>query len=334
MRMKLKLLAVVAVVSILLVVLALQSMDSGRVDDLQSRQLLSEQQLELVNSLERISLARGQQRVELARDEQGVWGVVSQNLFPAQPERVAALLHALRGARVLEAKTDNPDYHARLGLDPAEPGEHSLQVNLQAGDQSLAIVYGNQVGSGQLVRLQDENQVWLINRPFGMTLNDNEWLDLQVAQLPMEQLATARWEHADGDVLALEKSVEGDYNFRLTDLDAALQQGNERWINSMVLALVNLRAQAVSLRSELDLQEPMLRMQVQSWEGAELEASLYEVNGRYWLLVDAFEQPEGSDLTVNADQRWAFQLGIGQVESMNKRQSDIIRSTAGEAETE
>lgn len=329
--MKVKLIAVLAVISVLLIAVALQRQNDDRVDDLQSRQLLSEEQLAVVNQLDRMRLAKGDVEVELVRDN-GRWGVVSKDRFPAQPERVAALLHAVRGARVIEAQTDNPDYHARLGLDPAAPAESTMQVTLTSGAGSVDLIYGNPIGSGQLVRFADENQVWLINRPFGMTVNAVEWLDLQVVQIPMTQVATARWSHADGDVLDLEKAKQGDYNFRLAALEPAQQQGNERWINSMALALIDLRAQDVRLRSELELGEPLLRMQAATWAGAQLEASLYEIEGRYWLLVDRFEQPEDSNLGVNADARWAFQLGIGQVENLNKRQSDIVRGGESDAE--
>lgn len=328
--MKLKLIAVLAVISVLLIAVALQQQNDDRVDDLQSRQLLSEEQLAVVNQLDSVMLAKADVELEVVRDN-ARWGVVSKDMFPAQPERVAALLHAVRGARVIEAQTDNPEYHARLGLDPATPGDSTLQVTLTSAEDSVSIIFGNQVGSGQVVRFADEDQVWLINRPFGMTVNDVEWLDLKVTQIPMTQAASARWTHADGDVLEVEKGKEGDYNFRLAGLEQAQQQGNERWTNSMVLALIDLRAQDVRLRSGLELDEPMLEMQVATWGGAELEASLYDVDGRYWLLVDSFEQPEDSNLGVNADERWAFQLGIGQVENLNKRQSDIVR--AGEAES-
>ncbi|MBQ0744850.1 MAG: DUF4340 domain-containing protein [Pseudomonas sp.] len=322
--MKVKLIAVLAVISVLLIVVALQQQNDDRVDDLQSRQLLSEEQLTVVNQMDSLVVAKAGVEVEVVRDG-GRWGVVSKNMFPAQPERIAALLHAVRGARVTAAQTDNPEYHARLGLDTSAPQNATLRVTMGAGEESVGIIYGNPVGSGQVVRFADENQVWLINRPFGMTVNDVEWLDLQVTQIPMTQAASARWTHADGEVIEVEKAKEGDYNFRLAGVEQADQQGNERWTNSMVLALIDLRAQDVKLRSELELDEPMLQMQVRTWTGAELEASLYDIDGKYWLLVDHFEQPEDSNLGVNADERWAFQLGIGQVENLNKRQSDIVR---------
>lgn len=329
--MKVKLIAVLAVISVLLIAVALQRQNDARVDDLQSRLLLSEKQLAVVNQMDRLVLAKAGVEVEVVRNG-GRWGVVSKDRFPAQPERIAALLHAVRGARVTEAQTDSPEYHARLGLAPSAPENSTLRVTMSAGEESVGIIYGNPVGTGQLVRFADENQVWLISRPFGMTVNDVEWLDLQVTQIPMTQAASARWTHADGDVLELEKAKEGGYNFRLAGIEQAEQLGNERWINSMVLALIDLRAQDVRLRSELELDEPMLRMQVTTWGGAELAASLYEVEGRHWLLVDRFEQPEDSNLGVNADDRWAFQLGVGQVENLNMRQSDIVRGTEAEAE--
>lgn len=322
--MKIKLFAVLAVVSVLLIVIALQRQGDDRVEDLQSRSLLSEEQLEQLGQVDRISLSKGHDSVELERDG-GRWGVVDRDLFPAQPERVAALLHAVRGARVIEKQTDDPQYHARLGLDQEQPEAAPLEVRLETGGAETALLFGNPVGSGQLVRFAGEDQVWLINRPFGMTLNSREWLDLKVARIPMASAATARWEHADGEVLELEKAAEGAYNFRLAGFDDAKQQGNERWINSMVLALIGLDAQDAALRSNLELEDPVLRMRVTTWQGAELAASLYDLSGRYWLTIDRFEQPADGELGVNADPRWAFQLGIAQVEDLNKRQSDLIR---------
>lgn len=323
--MKIKFIAILAVITVLLVVIALQRQSDDRVVDLQSRPLLAEAQLAQLAELDRIRLSKGAEAVELAR-ESGRWGVVNRDQFPAQPERVAALLHAVRGARVTEKQTDDPQYHARLGLDPDQAESAPLQLQLGEGGDQVALLYGNPVGSGQLVRFADEDQVWLINRPFGMTLNPQEWLDLKVVRIPMERVATARWVHADGDVLDLEKGKEGDYNLRIAGLDPEQQQGNERWINSMVLALTGLNAQDAALRSDLQLDEPALQMQVTTWEGAELKASLYDLSGRYWLTVDEFEQPDDSNFAVHADDRWAFQLGVAQVEDMLKRRTDIIRA--------
>ena len=327
-----KLIAALALLTVVLVVVALRMQGSDRVADLESRPLLSEDQLAQLADVERITLSRGEASVELVRSDDE-WGVAEHDLFPAQRERLAALLHALRGARILEDQTANPDYHARLGLDPAAAESETLAVTL-AGGADLTLLYGNTVGTGQLVRFADNDQVWLVNRPLSMTVNSSEWLALDVIDIPMEQLSSARWEHADGDVLQLDKAKEGDYNFRLVDLEPALQAGNERWINSMVLALANLRAQDVALRADLELQEPVLRMQVQTWQGAELQASLHDLDGRYWLVIDRYASPEEGELEINADERWAFQLAIGQVEQLASRHADIVRNQPGEAQQE
>ena len=324
MRNKLLILAVLVVLIVAAVALQLRSGD--RVDELASRELLLTEQLQQLAALERISLSRGDSRVELAQFD-GNWGVLSHAGFPVQQERLAALLHALRGARVIEEKTSNPDHHARLGLALADSDNPALEVRLHAAGQDFGVVYGSPVGSGQLVRFVDTDQVLLINRPFNMSVNPTDWLALRVVDIPLTRVASARWEHADGEVLELSKQAEGDYNLQLDGLSDAEQGGNERWINSMVLALVNLSAQSVALREELALPEPLLRMQVNSWAGSELQASLYDIDGRYWLLMDSFSQAEeDSELQVNADPRWAYQIGIGQLEQLNKRQADIIRT--------
>lgn len=327
-----KMIAALALLTVALVVIALRMQGSDRVADLESRPLLSEEQLARLGEAERITLARGGASVELVRsgDE---WGVAEHDLFPAQRERLAALLHALRGARIVEDQTANPEHHARLGLNPDAEGAETLAVTL-GDDGGMTLLYGNTVGNGQLVRFADADQVWLVNRPLNMTVNSNEWLALDVIDIPMAQLASARWEHADGEILELDKAKEGDYNFRLTGLEPQLQAGNERWINSMVLALANLRAQAVTLRQELELEEPLLNMQLETWQGAELSASLHDLEGRYWLVIDRYTAAEDSALEINGDERWAFQLAIGQVEQLMKRHADIVRNQPDEAAQE
>ncbi|WP_304639348.1 DUF4340 domain-containing protein [Pseudomonas sp.] len=327
--MKSKVILVLALLAAVLVTIAVWQQGSDRIEDLSSRPLLDDGQLGIIGGAERIAVGRGANSVELVR-EGDVWGVASHAGYPAQRERIAALLHAVRGARIVEDQTANPAHHQRLGLDQSADSDNPpLSVSFAGGEQELGLLYGNEVGSGQLVRLVGNDQVWLVNRPLTMSVNSADWLALDVISIPMQQAATARWTHPDGDVLELEKSGEGEYNFRVVGLADEQQAGNERWINSMVLALINLRAQNVALRSDLALGEPELRMHVSTWEGAELEASLYDLDGRFWLLIDRFEQPQEGNLGVNADPRWAFQLGIGQVESLAKRREHIIRTQAG-----
>ncbi len=317
----------IALLVIGLAVLAVQMRSGERMTDLESRSLLSAEQLEQLAGLQQIRLQRGEAQVELAQRD-GDWGVVSRAGFPVRAERLAALLHVLRGARVVEEKTANAQHHAQLGLDPAVPADDTLQVQLQDAKESYGLIYGNQVGSGQLVRFAGHNQVLLINRPLRMSVNPIDWLALNVISIPMEQIAKARWTNASGEVTELDKQAEGDYNLRLAGEQASA--GNERKINSMVLALVNFTAQDVALRDDLPLAEPILQMQVSTWSGAQLDASLYEQDGRYWLLIDQFEsasEPK-SGLKVNADQRWAYQLGIGQLETLLQKRADLLHADA------
>ncbi len=308
-----------AVIAAALVAVALQVRNSDRVSDLQSHPLLDDPQLAELAAVEQIELAHAGQQVVLQRDGEA-WTVASRDHFPLQRERLAALLLALREARVIEAKTSNADYHARLGLTEGESSDSALRVSVKAGDGGFGVLFGNKVGSDQLVRFTGQDQVWLVNRALSMSANPQDWLDLQVSQIPLEQVATAHWRYADGEELQLDKASEGDYNFKLADGEGA---GHERELNSMVLALADLRAQNVALRSAKQLGEPVLGMQLSSWSGATLAASLYDVDGAYWLTIDQLGQSEESPLKVNSDARWAFQLGVAQHDRMVLRHADL-----------
>ncbi|MEH6565157.1 MAG: DUF4340 domain-containing protein [Halopseudomonas sp.] len=313
------LMLVVALIAVALLVVALQARKEDRVTDLQSHKLLSDQQLDTLAATQTIILQRGEQQVHLVRED-GQWLVAQSQNFPVMQPRLAALLLALRGAEVQEQKTSNRQYHQRLGLSPdSEPPV--LQVTLDAGDRSVGLLYGNEVGNGQLLRFADSDQVLLINRPLNISVNSRDWLDLQVSQIPLEQIASAHWQHADGETLALDKAEQGAYNFRLSGEESA--QGQERKLNSMVLALASLRAQDVSLRSELTLPQPSLTMQLETWSGAQLSASLYQLDSQYWLTIDKLQQSEEQPLAVRADTRWAYQLSVAQHDQLALRAADL-----------
>lgn len=312
-------LLVVALLAVVLVAAALQSRKDDREVDLQSHKLLSEQQLQILADTQAITLQRGQQEVKLVRQDDQ-WLVANSDNFPVLQPRLAALLLNLRGAEVQEEKTDNPDYHQRLGLS-ADSELPVLQVTLDAGDTTLGLLYGNAVGKGQLLRFADANQVLLINRPLTVSVNSHDWLDLQVSNVPLEQIAKARWEHADGETLVLDKAEQGDYNFRLAGEASA--EGQERKLNSMVLALANLQAQNVSLRSKLALGQPGLSMQLDTWSGAQLAASLYQLDNQYWLTVDVVKQSDEQPLDVRVDPRWAYQLSVAQHDQLALRAADL-----------
>ncbi len=320
------LLIVVALLAVVLVAVALQVRKADRVVDLQSYKLLSEAQLQVLADSQAIILQRGAQRVELVRKD-GRWLVANSDDFPVMQPRLAALLLALRGAEVQEEKTSNPEYHQRLGLSTdSEPPV--LQVTLDAGDRTLGLLYGNSVGQGQLLRLADTDQVLLINRPLNISVNSHDWLDLQVSSIGMEQIAKATWQHADGETLALDKAEQGDYNFRLAGKGAA--DGQERKLNSTVLALANLRAQDVSLRSALALPQPSLKMQLSTWAGSQLHASLYQIDNQYWLTIDSLQQNDEQPLEARADPLWAYQLSVAQHDQLTLRAADLQPEAATE----
>lgn len=322
-----KAIIIVGLLALVLLVLALQLNDRDRIADFDSQPLLNDEQLASLAGAEQIRLQRDDQVITLQRVEDG-WTVAEHDNFPIFRERLAALLHALRGARLQDAQTDNPEHHARLGVDDAAAANaDSFRVDVSGNAGEFGIIYGNGVGNGQLVRFAGEDQVWLINRALGISMNSSDWLQLKVAELPMTFAREAEWRHADGDVLLLNKREEGEYNFRLEGLADEAQAGNERWMNQMVLGLISLTAQDVRLRSDLELDQPMLTMRVTTWGGAELEASLHDQNGRYWLLIDRFQPSDSEDIQINADPRWAYQLGLGQVERLNKRRDDIVRNS-------
>ncbi|MCY1283713.1 hypothetical protein D9M70_325970 [compost metagenome] len=154
--------------------------------------------------------------VRLARQAQ-VWTVPAKADYPAAPSAVGALLRALVEARKVEAKTVNPQLHAQLGL--AEQGEgQATRVTLELPNaQPLAVLIGKpaQQGSGQLVRLVGDNQVWLIDKPIVLPVEELQWLNRRVAAIPFGSIRQIEVRYAKGETLTVYRDKAEEPNFRV-----------------------------------------------------------------------------------------------------------------------
>ena len=126
-----------------------------------------------------------------------------------------------------------------------------------------------------------------------------------------------------------EEEEDGDDDVGSSNGSGAHYDGlpDTRWANTNYGGR-DLRAQNVALRSTLTLPQASLQMQLDTWSGAQLKASMYEVDGAYWLTIDALTQSEEQPLKVYDDARWAFQLGVAQHDRMALRQADLQAAEA------
>jgi len=268
----------------------------------------------------------GQPSVRLARKDES-WTVPAKANYPAAGQPVAMLLRALVEAKRVEAKTNNPQLHGRLGL--AEQGSVEQQatrltIELQDG-QPLALRIGKaaQQGSGQLVRLAGEDQVWLIDRSIELPPTELEWLDRRVAAIPFSSIKELELRHANGEHLTLYRDAEGEPNLKVKQLPQGKNLVFEAVANGVALVFNSLEfADAAPLAQVQFKGKPQLQFSLKNFAGAEVEGTVYGQGDQHWLILSKATNFSSNLLPAKSD--WAYRLEPSQYQAMAKKLKDLL----------
>ena len=260
----------------------------------------------------------------LVRDE-GQWRVEQMGGYRADWSKLQALLAALAQTRVIEPKTDKPEYYNRLGVeDVTAENAASVLVRVSIGDQTTGILIGNQAKGrqGQYVRLQDTPGSALVNREFDVPRQMIDWADSSIIDINSSEVAEVEVIHPSSErVLVMRISADQ------TDFDLAgfLPPGREiksSWaVNSLGSVFTMLNMETVRPASSIDWTDAV-KMRLLSFSGMEILADLVIEGDEYLLRLHA-SHPDAS--IVQDDGEGA----AGQTEIEKQAQDDVAGKVDG-----
>ena len=217
--------------------------------------------LDQVNSVVRVRVTGNEGKFTLTQDRD-TWVVEEKERYAADPDRVHKLLLGAAGMKRVEPKTSNPELYPKLWLeDPSSKDAKSVRFVLEnASDAELANwVLGDRRPSKSdasrtelYIRVADDPLAWLVEGsvPGGQKIID--WLDRPVARIDRERLRAVEVVHADGTVIAVNKSLPADADFALRDIPADREADSQYRINDIGRFLEDLRFEDVAPSSSLD----------------------------------------------------------------------------------
>ena len=166
------------------------------------------------NEIARLEVTERGDTLVIARTDQG-WVLPDKGSYPARLEPIREAVASLARLSLVEAKTDRPDRHGRLGLeDPTAETSTSRRLVLKnaAGDVLADIILGKPSfgvgGAGGLyVRRQGEAQSWLVAGQVRLPYAASGWMDTQILDVDA------------GRVLSVVLSGGGKASLKLTRAD-------------------------------------------------------------------------------------------------------------------
>ncbi len=214
--MKAKRLMLMAILAIALVALAIgsyklrdyrrESASQGK--GFQRGDLLMEAVKERITEIARIEYAKNTtDTVVLARNETNAWMLESHHGYPADPEKINALVVELADAKAQARLANNPEKYETFGLKDSQGELGTLTIQDEAAKEIARLAIGathsgssqqpgGPRGGGRYVLVDQDPRVYLVAQEFyNLGTNVTDWAQRQIANIPSDQIIAVTIDH-------------------------------------------------------------------------------------------------------------------------------------------
>ena len=286
---------VAAVVAILAVVIG--NIQSGRHEATPQGQLYPSLEAQL-NSVTKISVRKAGDIPVTIVWENDRWTVAEKAGYPADVGRLRQTLMSLANAKLVEAKTRNPDHYPKLGvqdIDKAEADVQRLDLLDKDGETVVQVLIGQtDKGGGSYVRKVGDEQSWLVSEQISMATKAADWLDKNLIQIKPERIQRVDVRPVEGLGFALIKSDPQQKEFQLEQQvpeGKRIKPGQPRRL-AAALNRVTLDDVLVVDEQLIDSDTKWHAANFKTFDGLRIEVKLREVDDKHYLKLLAQLEPE------------------------------------------
>ena len=305
-----------------------------------------------VNDIEWLRLtAAGSVTVATLKREGSGWVVQEASGYPADWGRLKTLLAGLSQAEVIEAKTANPEYYPRLGVEEvSSPAAAGVMIEFSADSGLPALIIGKsaQGRDGQYARLRDSVASMLLDRRIDVSAEQSDWLDKTIVDISDAEVVEVEIKHPDGESIKALKYSADDENFKLQDIPDGMEIKSDWTVNTLAGAMVDLSLDSVAPESDFVWNEA-IRFRLLTADGLLLESELLDINAdettesEYWIRLqaglyttavesnveDVDDAGKTSDRAESINQRvtgWAYSIPEYTFDLMTRRKGDLLQA--------
>jgi hypothetical protein len=208
---------------------------------------------ESLNAIERVTVTRaGNEPVAtLIRSEAG-WSVAEKAGYAADLAKLRKALVGLSEAHIVEEKTSNPAFHARLGVEAIDAAAATgVAVAIQAPTALPVLIFGDAPNdTSRYVRRADEPASFLIDRNPEFPSATAQWLAAEIVDVPSADVQSVTITHSDGEVIAISKASAAETSFTVAGIPAGRELSYPSVANVIGNALRELKLEDVAPAAE------------------------------------------------------------------------------------
>ncbi|MGA9573838.1 MAG: DUF4340 domain-containing protein [Lysobacterales bacterium] len=303
-----------------------------------------------INDVDRVEIVTaGDNTVATLVKTDDAWQLEQMNGYHADWPKLQALLAALAQAKVVEAKTDKPEYYDRLGVeDVSAEKAGSVLVRIGIGDESTGILIGHKANGrqGQYVRLQDSAGSALVDREFEVPRNTLDWADTSIIDINSSEVAEVEIIHPASERVLVMRVSADQTDFELAGIPPDREIKSSWAVNSLGSVFSLLNMQSVRPEGEVDWTNAV-KLRLLMFSGVEILADLVQSGDEYLLRLRAShpaasvvsQEDNGADAENQAEAEvakqvetinkkvvgWAYGISRQKYESMVKKPEDLLK---------
>jgi Domain of unknown function (DUF4340) len=294
------------------------------------------------NDVQSVTVASASGKFTIARKGDG-WALAEKDGYPVAADKLRQLVAGLADLRLLEAKTDQPDRHARLEVeDIAAKDAKSKQVTLAGADGKLLadLIVGKQNNTsdfnglrGIYVRKPGSAQAWLAQGSVEVPTAAVDWVDRTVVNVAEDKIQRLQFEPTAAPALTVSKADKTAADFTL----APLPEGKSADPDALKrLTEVFTAVELDDVRADKDTDKAVKAgaAEAATFDGLTLKAELLVMDGGTWLRLKA-SAAEGSAAAAEAKTindrvaGWLYKLPQFKAALLQPKVDDFLKKPEG-----
>ncbi len=157
-------------------------------------------------------------KVTIERQDDG-WIVKEKSKYAANTSKVGELLLNLADATLVEQKTSNPEFYARIGVNDVSNSDSSavlLSVLTPGGKLNLLAGNSNdRFGGSTFVRKPESAPSYLVTPKLEASTDVNDWIDTRILDIAADDIQSVKVTGSDGEIAEISKAAMFDSEFDL-----------------------------------------------------------------------------------------------------------------------
>jgi len=290
-------------------------------------------------------MASGEEPITTLERGEVEWTILERDGYPADLNKIRHALLSLAETQILEAKTADPAFHDRLGVEAiAADTAGGIEVRLIGPAEPVEVIVGNTAGEyRRYVRRKNENQTYLINRDpeFGATLTD--WLDTTIVDVDSQRIRQVTVSHTDGETLIVSKDVRGQPSFSVENVPEERELRYDSIANVMGSVLDGLTLEDVERLT--DTTAEVVETEFRTFDGLVIKTHALERGEEGWVSFAATVDPtlpeeevseemrvaaEAEAARINARlQGWQYRISTSKFDQLTRGMADLLQDSDG-----